>query len=97
MRVLQLIEGQPDMVSDPVWIDRYEVVYSQSDGLFYPQAEMGHYVVKGQKVGYVTDFLGRATEELRAPFSGILLYIINTPPTSKGEPLFEVGRIKEGN
>jgi len=97
MRLFQMIEGRADLVSDPVWIDRYEVVYSQSDGLFYPQAEMGHYLAKGQKVGYVTDFLGRVIEELRAPFSGILLYIINTPPTSKGEPLFEVGRVKEGS
>jgi predicted deacylase len=97
MRLFQMIEGEPAYPADPVWIDRYEVVYSQTDGLFYPQAEMGHYVVKGQKVGYTTDFEGRVKEELRAPFSGILLYIINTPPTSRGEPLFEVGRIKEDN
>jgi len=94
MRLFQMIEGQPDSVTEPVWIDRYEVIYSQTDGLFYPQAEMGHYVAKGQKVGYVTDFLGQVKEEARAPFGGILLYIINTPPTSKGEPLFEVGRIR---
>jgi len=97
MRLFQMIKGQPDVVADPVWIDRYEVIYSQTDGLFYPQAEMGNYVAKGQKVGYVTDFLGQVKEDVRAPFSGILLYIINTPPTSKGEPLFEVGRVKEEN
>ncbi len=28
------------------------------------------------------------------PLSGIILYLINTPPANKGEPLFEVGRIK---
>jgi len=97
MRLFKMIEGEPAYADDPVWIDRYEVIYSQTDGLFYPQAEMGHYVLKGQKVGYATDFEGRIKEELRAPFSGVLLYIINTPPTSKGEPLFEVGRIKEEN
>jgi len=97
MRLFGMIEGEPTYAADPVWIDRYEVMTSQTDGLFYPQAEMGHYVRKGQKVGYTTDFEGRVKEELRAPFSGILLYIINTPPTSKGEPLFEVGRIKDEN
>jgi len=94
MRLFRMIEGKPDPVTDPVWIDRYEVIYSQTNGLFYPLGKMGHYVKKGQKVGYVTDFFGEVKEELRAPFSGILLYIINTPPTSKGEPLFEVGRIQ---
>jgi len=97
MRLFRLVEGNPGTVTDPVWIDRYEVVYSHADGLFYPQAEMGNSVAKGQKVGYVTDFLGQMKEEARAPFSGILLYVINTPPISQGEPLFEVGRVKEEN
>lgn len=96
MRLFQMIEGSPLEPSQPVWIDRYEVVTSQTDGLFYPLVKMGHYVVKGQIVGRITDFLGRVKEEVRAPFSGILLYIINTPPTGRGEPLFEVGRVKEG-
>jgi predicted deacylase len=95
MKLFRMIEGEPDLVSDPVWIDRYQVVYSAHDGLFYPQTTMGYYVTQGQKVGYITDYLGNIKEELRAPFSGIVLYIINTPPISKGEPLFEVGRVKE--
>jgi predicted deacylase len=94
MRHLGMMEGRPEIPDDPVWIDRYEVVYSKTDGLFFPLTEMGHYVSKGQKVGYVTDYIGRVAEELRAPFSGIILYIINTPPAGRGEPLFEVGRIK---
>ncbi|MGB7296859.1 MAG: M14 family metallopeptidase [Candidatus Aminicenantales bacterium] len=96
MRLFRMIEGAPTETAEPVWIDRYEVVYSQTDGLFYPLIEMGHYVIKGQKVGRIADFLGHIKEEVRAPFSGIMLYIVNTPPTSKGEPLFEVGRVKEG-
>jgi predicted deacylase len=95
MRLFGMIEGKPEPVANPVWIDRYEVVYSNHDGLFYPLTKMGYYVTKGQKVGYITDFLGEVKQELRAPFSGMILYIINTPPTSKGEPLFEVGRVKE--
>ncbi len=95
MKLFQMVEGKPEFVSDPVWIDQYKVVYSEWDGLFYPQIKMGYYVTQGQKVGYITDYLGNIKEELRAPFSGIILYIIETPPTSKGEPLFEVGRVKE--
>jgi predicted deacylase len=94
LRHFGMISGPPLPIPEPVWIDRYEVVYSQTDGLFFPQTEMGYHVSKGQVVGYTTDYLGRRQEELRAPFSGIILYIINTPPTSRGEPLFEVGRIR---
>jgi predicted deacylase len=95
MRLLRMIGGNPDITSDPVWIDQYEVVYSKTDGLFYPQIKRGYYVKKGQKMGYITDYLGNLKEELLAPSSGIVLYVINTPPTSKGEPLFEVGRVKQ--
>ena len=95
MRLFQMLEGQPYIVTDPVWVDRYEVVYSQSTGLFHPQARMGTWVQKGQVVGFVTDLLGRKVEDIRAPFSGIVLYIISTPPVSQGEPLLEVGQVKE--
>ena len=95
MKLFKMIEGEPEPVSDPVWIDHYQVIYSNHDGLFYPQTKMGYYVTQGEKVGYITDYLGNVTEELHAPFSGILLYIVYTPPVSKGEPLFEVGRVKE--
>lgn len=95
MKLFKMIEGSPEFVANPVWIDKFEVIYSDCDGLFYPQTKMGYYVKKGENVGYVTNFLGEVCHEYRAPFTGIILYIINTPPTSKGEPLYEVGRIKE--
>lgn len=94
MKLFKMIEGNPEFVSGPVWIEPYEVIYSKHDGLFYPQTKMGYYVTEGETVGFVTDFLGNVKEELKAPFSGIMLYIINTPPISKGEPLFEVGKVK---
>ena len=95
MRLFEMIPGLPSPVDEPIWIDKYEVVYSDVDGLFYPLTEMGYYVEEGEKVGYVMDYLGETRKVFRAPFTGILLYLIHTPPTSKGEPLFEVGRIKK--
>jgi len=94
LRLLKMIDGKPDLIVDPIWIDKYEVVYSKTDGLFFPQIKMGSYVKQGQKVGHIIDYLGNLKEELFAPFSGIILYIINTPPAGQGEPLFEVGRVK---
>ena len=96
MRFSGMIPGAPEPAADPVWIDKYEVVNSSWDGLFYPRLEMGYYVKAGQVVGTVTDYFGEAKEEVKAPFTGILLYVIHTPPCNAGEPLFEVGRVKEG-
>jgi predicted deacylase len=93
MKLFKMIEGKPDLDLDVVWIDKYEVVYSDKDGLFFPLTQMGYYVKKGEKVGYLTDYLGNVIQDLQAPFSGIMLYIIHTPPANKGEPLFEVGSV----
>ncbi len=95
LRFYGMIAGAPDPARDPVWIDKYEVVNSKYDGLFAPAVEMGYFVRQGQVVGTVTDYLGAVKEEVRAPFTGILLYVIHTPPCNAGEPLFEVGRVKE--
>lgn len=95
LRHLRMIPGRPAPAADPIWIDKYEVVNSGHDGLFTPKAAMGDMVTEGQVVGIVEDYAGVLSEEVKAPFAGVLLYIIGTPPTSKGEPLFEVGRIKK--
>jgi predicted deacylase len=95
LRHLGMIPGTPEPPPVPVWIDRYEVVESPQDGLFYPCVETGRYVVQGQMIGRVTDDLGTVKAEMKAPSSGIVLYIVGTPPAVKGEPLHELGRIKE--
>ncbi len=95
LRHLGMIDGRPEPATDPIWIDKYEVVYSKWNGLFTPCVGMGYYVRQGQVVGTVTDYAGAKREDVRAPFTGILLYVIGTPPCNDGEPLFEVGRVKE--
>jgi uncharacterized protein len=95
MRFLKMIEGSPKMVEHPIFIDRNAVLRSHATGIFYPLAERGHSVSKGTLIGYVTDFFGKTIFELRAPFSGTVLYILGTPPVSKGEPLAMIGQISE--
>lgn len=95
MKHLSMLEGSPDPAQDPVWIDRYEVLTSPETGLFHPLAEMGHWVKAGQKLGAVSDLLGRDVMTVTAPFDGVLLYVIATPPISRGEPVAMVGRIRQ--
>jgi len=95
MKHLNMIEGAADFVKEPVWIDKYQVIYAETTGLFYPLKKMGETVKKGETVGYTTDYFGNKTAELSAPFKGIVLYIVKTPPANKGEPLFEIGHLKD--
>jgi uncharacterized protein len=97
MKLFKMIPGEPEIPESAVWIDKYEVVYSEYNGLFYPLTEMGYYVKEGEPIGYITDYFGKKLKTYTAPFTGILLYIVYTPPANKGEPLFEVGHITESS
>lgn len=77
----------PDPVANPVWLGRNEVLRSGFTGLLYPMVEPGQTVAQGSLVARVTDFHGRVLEEIRAPFAGEVLYVVATPPITKGEPV----------
>ncbi len=92
MKHLGIIDGEPELKAEPVWVKSYEIIRSEYDGLFYPLVHRGHHVQKGELVGYLTDFFGETIQEVKAPFNGIVLYIIATPPMSKGEPMTSIGK-----
>jgi len=94
MQHLKMIPGEPRRVENPVWLDPTQVITSEATGIFKPSVERGHSVAKGTLLGIVTDFFGQTVFEVRAPFAGIVLYIVATPPVSKGEPLAMIGTPK---
>lgn len=95
MRLYGIIPGKPSPPPAPVWIDKYEVLNANTDGVWEPKVKMGATVAQGQTVGLVRDYFGRVIEEYKAPSAGLILYILGTPPANAGEPLYEVGRVKK--
>lgn len=87
LRHLKMRETGPGPVEHPVYLGRNEVLRASHTGLFYPAVERGHTVAQGALVGTVTDFHGKTLEEIRAPFAGEVLYVIGTPPMTRGEPV----------
>jgi hypothetical protein len=87
LRHLKMRAGGPDPVAHPVWLGRNEVLRSAFTGLLYPMVEPGQTVAQGTLLARVTDFHGTVLEEIRSPFAGEVLYIVATPPISRGEPV----------
>ena len=94
LRLLGMRPDGPSPVEHPIWIDRNEVLRSDVTGIFFPAVERGHTVAKGTLIGHVTDFHGKTLQEIRAPFSGEILYVVLTPPINAGEPVAFVGQPK---
>jgi predicted deacylase len=93
MKFLKMYPGEPELVKNPIWLEGGEVLRSDSNGIFYPMVERGHTVAQGTLLGYVTDFFGKKLFDVKAPFAGEVLYVLGTPPVSKGEPLAFVVKI----
>jgi predicted deacylase len=93
LRELGMRANGPAPVAAPVWIERSEVLSSGATGIFYPSVERGHSVVTGTVIGRVTDFHGAVLQEITAPFAGVVLYVVGTPPISKGEPVAFIGQV----
>jgi len=91
MRHLGMLPGPAERVTDPVWLTRTEVLTSPDTGIWYPAVERGQAVEEGDVVGRLTDLFGRPLAEVRAPFSGTVLYVVATPAMSRGEPVAMIG------
>jgi hypothetical protein len=95
LRELGMRGADPPPVAAPVWIDRSEVLTSDATGIFYPLVDRGHTVAQGTLVGRITDFHGKVLQEVKAPFAGIVLYVLGTPPITKGEPVAFIGAMQK--
>lgn len=94
MKHLGMIPGTPKKLFEPVWIKQYTIIRAEADGIFFPVVDRGRHVQKGELVGYLTDFLGKRIQDCTAPYDGIVLYVIATPPLAKGEPMASIGLYK---
>ena len=45
-------------------------------------------------LAHITDFFGKKIADVKSPFAGVVLYVVATPPITKGQPVGCVGRIR---
>jgi predicted deacylase len=93
MRYLKMIDGKP-IKSKPVYLDPAEVLTSPATGILYPHVERNAMVKKGAVLAHITDFFGKKIADVKAPFAGVVLYVVATPPITRGQPVGCVGRIR---
>jgi predicted deacylase len=95
MRHLGMLEGEPLSNEGVVWLTGYEVIRSPQQGLFKAAVRDGYAVAKDGLLGELFNPFGERIFEFRAPFSGVVNYVVGTPPVSEGEPIGMVSRIQQ--
>ncbi|HJS42260.1 MAG TPA: M14 family metallopeptidase [Gemmatimonadales bacterium] len=91
LRYFRMIPGEVERVRQPLFFEHTEVLRSPATGVWHPKVERGQSVQKGALIGVLTDFFGQPLAEIRAPFGGIVLYVVGTPAMSQGEPMGMIG------
>lgn len=94
LRHLEMVPGETLSVGEVIWLEDYLVVRSPATGLFQAIVRDGYVVAEGGLLGYLVDFFGDTTHEIRAPFSGVVNYVVGTPPIKQGEPVAMLSRIR---
>ncbi len=79
----------------PVWIEQVISLASEQNGVFHPSVERDAHVQKGTVLGVVTDYYNRQIQEVRAPETGIVLFIRAVPSLKKGDTMANVGVVKK--
>ena len=95
LRHLKMVPGDVERPGAIVWLDGYEVLRSPVTGIFRPAVRDGYAVAEGGLLGTLVDFFGEPIQEVRAPFAGVVNYVVATPPVREGEPLGMVSRVQE--
>jgi predicted deacylase len=95
IRHLGIMDAPSLRVDKPLFVDRSEVLLAPATGVWSWRVEKGQSVAEGALIGRVLDPFGAVLGEVKAPFGGEVLYVVATPPVTKGEPVGFVGHLTE--
>jgi hypothetical protein len=94
LRHLEMLDGQVQQNEGVVWLTDYQVISSPGTGVFRAAVRDGYAIAEGGLIGVLSDFFGNEISQIRAPFAGVVNYVVATPPITKGEPVAMVSRVK---
>jgi predicted deacylase len=94
LRHLKMIDGPALTADHPTFLDPVQIISSPASGVFTPLAERGSHVAEGAPLARIADYFGREIAVIRAPFAGVVLYIIGTPPVNQGDPAVFLGAVR---
>ena len=93
LRELGMLPGDPAVEDAITWLIDPEVLTSPADGVFTAAVRDGYVVAENGRLGTLNDAFGEEIAVIRAPFAGVVNYVLGTPPVREGEPLAMISRI----
>jgi hypothetical protein len=95
LRYLGMTKGKAKRIKKPVLLDPAPVITSPETGILYAKVKPDEEVKKGAILAEITDFFGKRIAQVKSPVKGKVLYIVATPPITRGQPIGCVGVTKK--
>ena len=95
LRHLDMIPEDEVINTGITWLGDYKVITSPQSGIFRAVTKDGYFVAENAVLGVLVDFFGNELLTIRAPFAGVVNYVISTPPVNKGEPVAMISKVVE--
>jgi len=94
MTHLKVTAGTVTPVARPIWIERVITIAAEQNGMFHPSVDRDAHVIKGAKIGVVTDYLNKPLQEITAADEGTILFVRAVPTLKQGDTIANIGIIK---
>jgi predicted deacylase len=93
LRAIGILEGAPDPVEAPTVVGSFDWLRSPGEGMFHCGVHVGQRVRVGDLVGELTDLVGKPIATMRAPVTGVVLFVVTSPAIKKDGLLLAIGTL----
>lgn len=90
-----LARGRQRKAPEPIITDRTSWVRASMSGTFSRRVKLGDMVKKGRLLGRLSDPLGDESEEVLAPFTGVVIGQLTLPLAHEGDALIHLAKVPD--
>jgi len=93
LRAIGALEGTPEPVAPPRVVNSFDWLRSPEEGIFHSRVRVEQQVAAGEVVGELVDLVGARIATVKAPVSGVVLFVVTSPAMKRDGLLLAIGAL----
>src|SRR5437773_7366742 len=93
LRAIGGLDGAPEAVAPPRVVNSFDWLRSPLEGIFHTRVKIEQQVKAGDIVGELVDLVGEPLATVKAPATGVVLFVVTSPAIKKDGLLLAIGAL----
>ncbi len=93
LHAIGILGGAAEQVTPPTVVNSFDWLRSPVEGIFRCRVQVDERVTKGDVVGELIDLVGEPLATIKAPVSGVVLFIVTSPAIKRDGLLLAIGAL----